>query len=137
MANVGSPVVPPVVRAQIKRQAPQLAYAPTRMARGFHYTHWSKTPRTVQIAFGNKAGWQITFIAVPTSGACRAGMEKSYQLDGNKVYWSHTAAEQQAWRCVSRLDGRRVRLVASSPQPRTLFAAVGLGQVVASAARIR
>ena len=63
-------------------------------------------------------------------------MEKSFQLDGNKVYWSHTGAEQQAWRCVTGPNGRQVRLVASSPQPPTKFADVGLGRVVASGKRI-
>jgi hypothetical protein len=131
-----SPVVPPSVRAQIERQAPGLAYAPTRMARSFRYTSWRRTRRTVQIAFDNKAGWEIRFVVTAQRGSCEAGKEKSFQLDGNKVYWSHTGAEQQAWRCVADLRGREVRLVASSPQPPTLFAAVGLGRVVASAARI-
>jgi len=131
-----SPVVPPSVRAQIKRDVPGLAYAPTRMARGFHYTNWQKTPQTVRIAFANQAGWEIRFVVTAQRGSCAAGKEKSFQLDGNKVYWSHTGAEQQAWRCLSRPYRRQVRLVASSPQPPTLFAAVGLGRVVASAARI-
>ena len=130
-------VVPTSVRAQIEHRAPGLAYAPTRMARGFHYTRWSRTQQTVQIEFDSKAGWEITFVAMAATGSCRVGMERSFQLDGNKVYWSHTGAEQQAWRCIARPDGRQVRLVASSPQPPTVFAAVGLGQVVASAARIR
>ena len=63
-------------------------------------------------------------------------MEKSFQLDGNKVYWSHTGAEQMAWRCVTAPSGKQVRLVASSPQPSTKFADVGLGRVVASGKRI-
>jgi len=86
--------------------------------------------------FDNKAGWEIRFIALPASGACRTGMEKSFQLDGNKVYWSHTGAEQMAWRCVTSPSGRQLRLVASSPQPPTTFADVGLGRVVASGKRI-
>ena len=90
----------------------------------------------MQIEFLNKAGWEINFIATRQYGSCRAGMEKSYQLDGNKVYWSHTGAEQQAWRCVTGALGRQVRLVASSPQPPTKFAPVGLGRVVASGKRI-
>jgi len=118
------------------RRAPALAYAPTRLPLGFRYTRWQRTPQTVQIAFDNKAGWEITFVALRGSGSCRAGLETSYFIDGNRVYWSHTGAEQQAWRCVTRADGRQVRLVASSPQPPTLFAATGLGRVVASATRL-
>ena len=94
--------------------------------------NWQKSPSNLEITFDNKAGWEIRFIALPTSGSCRTGMEKSFQLDGNKVYWSHTGAEQMAWRCVTSPSGRKVRLVASSPQPSTKFADVGLGRVVAS-----
>jgi hypothetical protein len=124
------------VQAQIKHRAPLLAYVPTRTAIGFRYAQWLRTTETVQIEFVNKAGFEINFIATRQYGSCRAGMEKSYQLDGNKVYWSHTGAEQQAWRCVTGPLGRQVRLVASSPQPSTKFAAVGLGRVVASGKRI-
>jgi hypothetical protein len=137
MASAASrPVVPRTVQVQIKRDAPGRAYVPTRMALGFRYTNWLKTPATVEVTFDNKAGWEIRFVVVRLKGACRAGMEKSFQLDGNKVYWSHTGAEQQAWRCILRAGAQQVRLVASSPQPPTLFADVGLGRVVASGARI-
>ncbi len=131
-----SPPVPLPVQAQIKHRAPLLAYVPTRTTVGFRYSQWLRTTETVQIEFLNKAGWEINFVATRQYGPCRTGMEKSYQLDGNKVYWSHTGAEQQAWRCVTGALGRQVRLVASSPQPPTKFAAVGLGLVVASGKRI-
>jgi len=135
-AAVPTPRVPLLVQAQIKHRAPLLAYVPTRTATGFRYAQWLRTTETVQIEFVNKAGFEINFIATRQYGNCRAGMEKSYQLDGNKVYWSHTGAEQQAWRCVTGALGRQVRLVVSSPQPATKFAAVGLGRVVASGKRI-
>jgi hypothetical protein len=130
------PVVPRRVQVQIASLAPLLAYAPTREPIGFGFTGWLKTPATVEITLDNKAGWEIRFVARRHTGSCRVGMEKSYQLDGNKVYWSHTGAEQQAWRCLTDGRGRQVRLVASSPQPPSLFAAVGLGRVVASGKRI-
>ncbi len=130
------PVVPRPVQLQILHRSPGLAYAPTRMARGFRYTSWGKTAVTVETTFDNRAGWEIRFVALRQTGPCRSGMEKSFQLDGNKVYWSHTAAEQQAWRCVTGRQGKQVRLVASSPQPPTKFADVGLGLVVASGKRI-
>ena len=130
------PVVPRAVQLKILHTKPALAYAPTRAAFGFHYVSWQKSPSNVEITFDNKAGWEIRFVALGQTGPCRTGMEKSFQLDGNKVYWSHTGAEQQAWRCVTGPYGRQVRLVASSPQPPTLFADVGLGRVVASGKRI-
>ncbi len=106
------------------------------MARGFRFTDWQKTAQTVRITFDNRIGWEINAVVLAAHGSCRAGLEKSFQLDGNKVYWSHTGAEQQAWRCVAGPGRRQLRLVASSPQSPTLFAATGLGRVVASMARI-
>ena len=129
-------VVPRAAQLQIARKAPALPYVPTRMASGFHYVGWQRSPSDVLITFDNKAGWEIRFVALRQVGSCRTGMEKSFQLDGNKVYWSHTGAEQQAWRCVTGPNGRQLRLVASSPQPPTVFADVGLGRVAASGKRI-
>jgi hypothetical protein len=135
-AAISRSVVPQPVQVQIEHKAPGMAYAPTRMALGFRFTSWQRTPTTMEITFDNKAGWEIRFVVLRFSGACRTGMEKSFQLDGNKVYWSHTGVEQQAWRCITRPDGRQLRLVASSPQPATVFADVGLGRVVASGKKI-
>jgi hypothetical protein len=130
------PVVPRRVQLKILHTKPALAYVPTRTAVGFHYVSWQKSPANLELTFDNKVGWEIRFIVLPASGSCRTGMEKSFQLDGNKVYWSHTGAEQMAWRCVTAPSGKQVRLVASSPQPSTKFADVGLGRVVASGRRI-
>jgi hypothetical protein len=134
-AAAAKPVVPTAVQVRIKAKAPSLAYVPTRLAIGFHYRRWEYRQGTVRIWFRNKAGWEIVFVAARLHGACRAGMEKSFQLDGNKVWWAHTAIEQQAWRCVVGRSSL-VRLAAASPQPPTRFADVGLGRVAASGKRI-
>ena len=67
---------------------------------------------------GKPAAWQITFVATRQAGTCPRG-EKSYQVDGNKVWRSHTANEQQAWRCVAGPGGssRLTRRDRSSPCP--------------------
>ena len=80
----------------------------------------------------NKAGREIVFTASRFSGVCRARMEKSFQLDGVKVWWAQTASEQRAWRCV---NGHK--LVASSTLSPRQFADVGLGRIVASGHGIR
>ena len=108
---------------------------PTRVGTA-SITELVEEPTSVLEHFTNKAGREIVFVATPLRGLCRTGMEKSFQLDGNKVYWSHRATEQQAWRCVRSPRGVQVRLVASSPQPPSQYADVGLGRVVASAKRI-
>ncbi len=108
-----------------------MAYAPGRLAVGWHYDRWYATASAVAIVFRNKAGREIAFVAAPFKGNCRAGMEKSFQLAGVKVYWAQGADSQQAWRCVNG-----VRLVAATSLPPDRFADVGLGRIVASGHRV-
>ena len=114
-AQAGTPVVPVATQARIAKVRPSLAYAPTRMLIGFRFRSWRTGPAAVYERFTNKAGWEITFVAAPLRGTCRAGRSKTFQLDGNKVYWSQTRNEQQAWRCVRNRGGLWVRLVAAQP----------------------
>jgi hypothetical protein len=132
-AAAATPVVPVFTQHQIAKKAtPGLAYVPARLAIGWHYRRWTHHPDELQIFFADKAGHEITFVAVPLIGKCRTGMEKSFQLAGVKVYWSHTANEQQAWRCVNG-----VQLVAASSLRPDQFADVGLGRIAASGHHVR
>jgi hypothetical protein len=131
-AAAATPVVPAFTQGQIAKTVPSLAYVPARLAIGWRYRRWTHRGGVLRIFFANKAGREITFVAAPLTGTCRAGMEKSFQQAGVKTYWSHTANEQQAWRCV---DG--VRLVAVTSLGPDRFADVGLGRIAASGHRIR
>jgi hypothetical protein len=124
-------LVPVAVQHQIAQKAPLVAYVPARLAVGWHYERWTHQG-ALRIYFSNKAGREIVFVASPFKGNCRAGMTKSFQLDGNKVYWSQTATEQQAWRCVNGM-----KLAATTSLPPNRFADVGLGIMAASGHRIR
>jgi hypothetical protein len=124
-------LVPLPVQHQIAQKAPLVAYVPARLGIGWHYERWTHQG-ALRIYFSNKAGREIVFVASPFKGNCRAGMTKSFQLDGNKVYWSQTATEQQAWRCVNGM-----KLVATTSLPPNRFADVGLGIMAASGHRIR
>jgi hypothetical protein len=130
-----TPVVPLTAQAKIRQAAPAVAYVPTRMAFGFHFRSWQLKTGALHVWFRSQAGRQITFVALRRPGDCSAGREKTFQLAGNKVYRSHTATAQQAWRCVTGSAGQ-VRLVAVTGLPPSKFADVGLGRVVASAHRI-
>ena len=130
-AAAATPVVPTFTQHQIAKLSPGLAYVPARLAIGWHYRRWTHQGGVLRIFFANKAGRAITFVAMPFTGNCRTGMEKSFQLAGVKAYWSHTANEQQAWRCVNG-----VRLVAASSLRPDQFADVGLGRIAASGHRI-
>jgi hypothetical protein len=130
-----TPVVPLATQARIEHAARAVAYVPTRMAFGFHFRSWQLKAGALHVWFRNQAGRQITFVALRRSGDCAAGREKTFQLAGNKVYWSHTASAQQAWRCVVGAAGQ-IRLVAVTGLLPSRFADVGLGRVVASAHRI-
>ena len=124
-------LVPVPVQHQIAQKAPLVAYVPARLAVGWHYERWTHQG-ALRIYFANKAGREIVFVAAPFKGNCRAGMAKSFQLDGNKVYWAQTATEQQSWRCVNGM-----KLVATTSLPPNRFADVGLGIMAASGHRIR
>ena len=131
-ANAATPVVPVHSQQALKKRLPSLAYVPTRVGSGFRYYKWATTTRpALRIWFRDKAAREITFIATFQTGACATGKEKTFQLDGNKVYWSHTANEQQAWRCLVR-KGRAVRLTVATSIPPTKFADVGIGRIAAS-----
>jgi hypothetical protein len=124
-------LVPAPVQQQIAQKAPLVAYAPARLAVGWHYERWTHQG-SLQIFFANKAGQEAVFVATPFKGNCRAAMTKSFQLAGNKVYWSQTATGQQAWRCVNGM-----KLAATTSLPPNRFADVGLGRMAASGHRIR
>jgi hypothetical protein len=130
-AAAAAPVVPAFSQHRIAASVPALAYVPARLAIGWRYSRWNHTGG-LHVFFVNKAGREIDFSVSRFSGECRAGMAKSFQLDGVKVWWAQTAADQRAWRCV---DGRK--LMAATTLGADRFADVGLGRVVASGHRIR
>ena len=106
---------------------------------GWHYVRWQYVPGELRVWFTNRSHWDVEFVVTPRLTAnCAAGMQKTFQLDGNKVYWSQTTNpmvdryQQQAWRCVKSPSGRWMRLVALSPLPPTKLADVGLGKVAAA-----
>ena len=133
-----APVVPEHSQHAIKKRTNLYAFVPTRIDSRMRYYRWAFEPGkkpALRIWFRHKdnPNWQITFVASPQAGPCATGKEKSFQLDGNKVYWSHTANEQQAWRCVpSPVTLKPIRLTAATALPPTRWADSGLGSVVAS-----
>jgi hypothetical protein len=137
------PVVPLHSQQMIKQRTNLYAFVPTRVGAGFRYYRWAFQPGAqpaLRIWFRHESNpsWVIVFVASPQRGPCEAGKEKSFQLDGNKVYWSHTADEQQAWRCVpSPVTLKPIRLTAATPLPPTRWADSGLGRIVASGRWVR
>lgn len=128
---LSTPPVPVSAQHAIKQRAPLYAYMPARTAIGYRYAGWTSSSG-VRITFRNAAGHTIVFSASRQHGDCTTGREKTFQLAGNKVYWSQAATDQQAWRCVGT-----VRLAASTTLPPTKFADVGLGRIASSGHTIR
>jgi hypothetical protein len=134
------PLVPLSAQHAIKAKRNLLAFVPTVAPTGFRYYRWafSVGPEAMRVWLRNRAGAEITFIATHQSGSCAAGHEKSFFLDGNKVWWSHTRNEQQAWRCVpSPVNAKPIRLTAATTMPPATFADTGIGRVAASGHWIR
>jgi len=134
IAAASTPPVPLHSQRAIRERTALYAYVAARVPIGFRYYRWSFTPKppALRVVFRNKAGWEVVFSASPGAACSGAGKEKSFQLDGNRVYWSHTATEQQAWRCVVGLNHKLIRLTATTTLPPTKFADSGLGQVAAA-----
>jgi hypothetical protein len=102
VAAASTPPVPLHAQRAIKQRTKLYAYVPARVPIGFRYYRWSFTPKppALRVVFRNKAGWEIVFSASPGAACAGAGKEKTFQLDGNKVYWSHTATSSRrgaAW----------------------------------------
>jgi hypothetical protein len=128
---VPTPLVPPFIQATVKHKAGAQAYVPTRAPFRYSYLSYTWNARdrilVVRLAdkrYPNRATHTIFFSVHRFTGDCATGNQKSYQLDGNKVY----SDADVAWRC---LPG--VKILASGPNLPT----VALGQVVASAKRVR
>ncbi len=127
--------VPNAVVLAVDGKADGRNFMPTRLPIGLRFESWSFTHGVLRLRFANKAGVLVDWTVAPMTGTCRAGMQKSFQLAGNKIWWADDGDIQRAWRCVFGSDGRALRLTASSTTPPTRFADVGLGAVAASAKR--
>jgi hypothetical protein len=133
-AVAARPVPDSVVRA-VDGKVPIANYMPTRMLPGFTYRSWAYRNGVLRVTFRNPRRWTIVWTVEPMVGTCRADMQKSFQLAGNKIWWAEDGGGQRAWRCIFAADGIARRLSASSTTPATRLANVGLGAVVASGKR--
>jgi hypothetical protein len=130
--------VPASVEKQIAKRAGLESYSPARMMTGWHYTSWQYVPGELRIWFTNRSKWLVKFDVTPLlAKKCAVGKQQTFQLSGNKVYWSESTDptldySQQAWRCVKSPSGRWMRIVVSSPVSSKKLAGVGLGGVAAS-----
>jgi hypothetical protein len=126
------------VEKQIAKRAGLESYSPARMMTGWHYTSWQYVPGELRIWFTNRSKWLVKFDVTPLlAKTCSVGKQQTFQLSGNKVYWSESSDptldySQQAWRCVKSPSGRWMRIVVSSPVSAKKLAGVGLGGVAAS-----
>jgi len=116
-----TPLVPPAIQHVIEHKAGPLAYVPTRSPFGYRYLSysWSNGGKQLTVRLHNRhyATSNTNRTVVVTAryadgslAACGSGNEKSYQVDGNKV-WS--AGGDTAWRCVRGAQGRVVKIVAT------------------------
>ncbi len=145
LARAGLPrqPVPVPVETRIAKRAGLESYTPARMIANWRYQGWQYVPGELRVWFGNRSHWQITFDATPQrTSSCATGAQRTFQLDGVKVYWSQVTDPsveyvQQAWRCVRHPSGVWIRLSATSTRPPSKLAATGVGQVAAFGRLIR
>ncbi|MFL5954906.1 MAG: hypothetical protein ACJ76I_12455 [Gaiellaceae bacterium] len=105
----------------IEHRAGPLAYVPTRAPFGYRYQSyvWNGTTRQLTVRLHDKhyastnGAHTVAVTAEWLSGPpsrCGSGNEKSYQVDGNRVF---SAGGDLAWRCVKGAGGRFVKILAA------------------------
>jgi hypothetical protein len=121
MIRCVTPVVPPFIQHVIEEKAGALAYVPTRPPFGYRYRSytWDAAGKRLTIRLHDRhyavsnANRTVAVTAEwfrGTLAACGNGNEKSYQVDGNKVF---SAGGDLAWRCVRGAGGRIVKIAAA------------------------
>jgi hypothetical protein len=133
-----APLVPAFVQGVVKSRAGALAYVPTRSAFGYRYAgyDWNARTKVLSVRLHDKhyalsnANRTVVFTARWLTGQCSDGNEKSYQVDGNKVF--SAGGGDIAWRCVRGRGERLVRLQAAGQN----LPAAALAIVVSSGKRI-
>jgi hypothetical protein len=121
MIRCVTPLVPPFIQHVIEQKAGPLAYVPTRAPFGYRYLSysWDAAAKRLTVRLHDKhyaASNTNRTIAVTaewsggTLASCGDGNEKSYQVDGNKVF---SAGGDLAWRCVRGAGGRVVKILAT------------------------
>jgi hypothetical protein len=114
-------LVPPYIQHLLELKAGALAYAPTRGPFGYRYQSYTWNAATKQLTVrlhdrhykpsNPNRGVTVTVRwSAGTLAGCGHGNEKSYQVDGNRVF---SSGGDVAWRCVRGADGRSVKIVAA------------------------
>ena len=115
------PLIPPFIQHVIEQKAGPLAYVPTRAPFGYRYLSysWDAGAKRLTIRLHDKhyapsnANRTLAVTAERFGGtlaSCGDGNEKSYQVDGNKVF---SAGVDLAWRCVRGVQGGVVKILAA------------------------
>jgi hypothetical protein len=125
-------LVPAPVQQEVATQAaPLVAYVPARAAPGWKYQVWASPHGEVLMVFA-KGSRQILFVAARYGGDCAFGMKRSFVIGGGTVYYTRTAGERRAWRCVNG-----VRLMVATSVPSDVVPDVGLARMAASAYHVQ
>jgi hypothetical protein len=133
-------LVPPYIQHVLALRAGSLAYAPTRGPFGYRYQSytWNAAARQLSVRLHDRHyklsnASRSLAVTVQWSGrslaGCGRGNEKSYQVDGNRVF---SSGDDVAWRCVRGSNGRSVRIVATGKN----LPAAALAIVASSVKRI-
>jgi len=143
-----SPVLPQSSQHAIAKENPLLAYVPTALPAGDHYSgRFSNVHDEVGLTFAGPTGSHrgFTFGAEQLSHSpCPAlGTMHVFALNGVRVRWSGTFVDQQAWRCIER-GGVTARIFAarsiagddSLGTPKARADALELARIVAGATYI-
>jgi hypothetical protein len=120
--------VPPPLRARLVAKEGGTLFLPARTPLFYRYRSGAVVANgKLSVTFTNRVRirqglwkwtntsflWEVLPVASPTACARRAAVSRTFQVDGNRVYWTDGADGGSAWRCVVDRHGRSHVLVAS------------------------
>jgi hypothetical protein len=135
--------VPPATRAKLAAAASGSLYLPARVPLFYRYRSGARLANgNVTVPFTNRVrvrqgvwrwtnesfNWTVQRLGSGKPCASWATPTRSFQLSGNKVYWSSSLNGGTAWRCATNAHGQSYVMGAAGGK----LSDVGLGLVVAS-----
>jgi hypothetical protein len=138
-------VIPQSVQREIEKSFGRLAYVPTRLPPGYHYSqHFSYSPTDFGLSFNKRGDVHDQLGYTVREAHCPGGTMRVFRVNALRIRWSGTYEDQQAWRCIK--SGNASLIVSASRSisgdsaldtPKRVHDALVLARVVANIRHIQ
>ncbi len=98
-----SPALPQRVQRAIVKTFPLLAYVPTELPAGYHYSeYFSSSQDDFGLSFTRPGGTPDDLGFRVRNAHCPGGALHTFRVSGVRIRWGGTYEDQEAWRCFTR-----------------------------------